>query len=268
MYRNCLLSIIAVTLAVIVWNYEIHMKPRYGSEPVSEVAPEEEKPTVTVLCYGDSNTWGNNPADDGGRYPKSVRWPGVLGTMLGDRYDVVSEGLNGRQTGVWFDDIYIEDGLAALPAALATDYPVDVLIFMLGTNDCKTRTDIPVSDIGAGMEELIHTSRETLRDLQGYEPEIIVVSPPSILECVSDSWLAKHFDKKSIQKCQELKTIYQKICEKEHCIFVNGTDTIDVSEEDGVHLTPEGHQQLAELLYKTIQDLETDKTEGSADTNS
>ena len=31
----------------------------------------------TVLCYGDSNTWGYEPAT-GKRVPEDVRWPGVL----------------------------------------------------------------------------------------------------------------------------------------------------------------------------------------------
>ena len=208
-----------------------------------------------IIAFGDSNTWGNNP-EDSLRYPKNVRWPAVLDKMLGDQYDVISEGLNGRQTGVWFDDIYPEDGLVSLPITLATDYPIDVLIFMIGTNDCKTRTDIPINDIGTGIEELIHCAREKLLDIQGYEPKIIVVSPPSILECVSDSWLANQFDENSIQKCQGLKDVYQEVCEKEGCVFVNGTDTIDVSEIDGVHLSPKGHQQLAELMYETIQSLD------------
>lgn len=36
---------------------------------------------VTVLCYGDSNTYGYNPAN-GMRYPESVRWTGRLQKLL------------------------------------------------------------------------------------------------------------------------------------------------------------------------------------------
>jgi lysophospholipase L1-like esterase len=31
----------------------------------------------TVMCYGDSLTWGYNPSD-ATRYPFEQRWPGVL----------------------------------------------------------------------------------------------------------------------------------------------------------------------------------------------
>jgi len=55
----------------------------------------------TVLCYGDSNTWGYDPATQS-RYPREVRWPRVLRKELGDGYLVIEEGLNGRTT-VWDD---------------------------------------------------------------------------------------------------------------------------------------------------------------------
>lgn len=31
----------------------------------------------TILCYGDSNTWGADPVT-GGRLALDVRWPGVM----------------------------------------------------------------------------------------------------------------------------------------------------------------------------------------------
>ena len=38
-----------------------------------------------ILCYGDSNTWGADPADDSRRFEWPVRWPGVLQRELGRR---------------------------------------------------------------------------------------------------------------------------------------------------------------------------------------
>lgn len=57
----------------------------------------------TILCYGDSNTWGYNP-DGSGRYPKHIRWTSVLQKELGENFDVIPEGLNGRTT-VWDDPV-------------------------------------------------------------------------------------------------------------------------------------------------------------------
>jgi lysophospholipase L1-like esterase len=43
----------------------------------------------TVLCYGDSNTWGFVPGSEGRRFPLEVRWTGVLQAELGSEYRVI-----------------------------------------------------------------------------------------------------------------------------------------------------------------------------------
>ena len=88
----------------------------------------------TVLCFGDSNTWGYSP-DDGERFAPDVRWPGVLAARLGDDWRVIEEGLNGRTSA--FDDPLdpILNGKTFLPVCLATHAPIDVVVIMLGTND-------------------------------------------------------------------------------------------------------------------------------------
>ena len=53
----------------------------------------------TILCYGDSNTWGWNPIGKS-RFAKDVRWTGVLQQALEESYEVISEGLPGRPYGL------------------------------------------------------------------------------------------------------------------------------------------------------------------------
>ena len=55
----------------------------------------------TVLCYGDSLTWGYDAASLD-RHPLEDRWPSVLQATLGGGVEVIAEGLNGRTTA--FDD--------------------------------------------------------------------------------------------------------------------------------------------------------------------
>lgn len=50
-----------------------------------------------ILCFGDSNTWGAVPAE-GTRHPDDVRWTGILAAELGNEYQVIEEGYNGRTT--------------------------------------------------------------------------------------------------------------------------------------------------------------------------
>ena len=57
----------------------------------------------TILCYGDSNTWGYNP-ETKDRFSIDIRWPGKPRNILGLDYFIIEEGLNGRTT-VWDDPI-------------------------------------------------------------------------------------------------------------------------------------------------------------------
>ncbi len=75
-----------------------------------------EPDAVRVLCFGDSNTHGA-PGDDPEyvRLGPDVRWTGRLQRLLGDGYDVVEEGLNGRTTDVDYVDRPHCNGRTAFP---------------------------------------------------------------------------------------------------------------------------------------------------------
>ena len=45
----------------------------------------------TILCYGDSLTWGYN-AEGPSRHAYEDRWPSVLQAELGDAVHVIPEG--------------------------------------------------------------------------------------------------------------------------------------------------------------------------------
>ena len=48
-----------------------------------------------ILCFGDSLTWGYDP-EKRQRFDADSRWPRVMGSLLGDGYEVIEEGQNGR----------------------------------------------------------------------------------------------------------------------------------------------------------------------------
>ena len=95
-----------------------------------------EKEKKTILCYGDSNTWGYNPVN-GLRYPEDVRWTGRLQKLLGPSYRVIEEGCNGRTTVYADPEEGWKCGLTYLCPCLNSHKPIDVVILMLGSNDLK-----------------------------------------------------------------------------------------------------------------------------------
>ena len=109
----------------------------------------------TVLCFGDSNTWGFIPGTDAHRYPWPQRLCGIVQEKLGGDWRVVEEGLNGRTT--IFDDPMEPDrnGKLALPMLLKTHAPLDAVTVMLGTNDLKHLFGLDPKDIALGAATLI-----------------------------------------------------------------------------------------------------------------
>jgi lysophospholipase L1-like esterase len=92
----------------------------------------------TVLCYGDSNTWGYDPVSQS-RFDIHTRWAGVARDLLGSDWHVIEEGLNGRTT-VWDDPIEGDkNGKTYLPPCLATHRPLDVVCSARTIAKCASR---------------------------------------------------------------------------------------------------------------------------------
>ena len=118
----------------------------------------------TIVCYGDSNTWGAVPMPGRmlpERFAPQERWPGVLRETLGAGFTVIEEGLNGRTTCL---DDPIEglhkNGLKHLPVILESHAPIDLLIVMLGTNDLKYRLSMSPDDIADGAGLLVDLAKK------------------------------------------------------------------------------------------------------------
>lgn len=93
---------------------------------------------MNILCFGDSNTYGYKP-DGTGRFDTNTRWTSLLQKKLGADHRVIEEALCGRTT-VFQDDLREgRRGLDLIGVTLEMHNPIDLLIVMLGTNDCKTR---------------------------------------------------------------------------------------------------------------------------------
>lgn len=204
---------------------------------------------ISVLCYGDSNTYGYDPYTSG-RYPYEKRWTTILGELLGDRYEVISEGLNGRTTAHDRPGAAWKNGVSSFTACLGTHKPVDYLIIMLGTNDCNDSLGLSAEQIAAGMETLVSTTEKEAPGLQGYIPEMIVTVPAEIRGDLERSPFACEISSAAAQKSHDIGPLYKSIAETHGIRFADASGA-EVS-DDCEHLTEEGHKQLAELLFAAV----------------
>lgn len=209
----------------------------------------------TIVCYGDSNTWGYIPGLEKRRYPPEIRWPCVMARLLGDGYRVVEEGLSGRTTvrddPIEGGETVDKNGINTLGAILDTHSPIDLVIIMLGTNDLKRRFNLPAFEVALGVELLIKTTRNpAFGPGRSSVPEILVVCPPPILEipethgAVFEGGAARSLD---------LEREFGKMCQRQAVPVLYAAHYIESDSNDGIHFAPESHALLAEKLAAWVK---------------
>ena len=213
-----------------------------------------------ILCFGDSNTHGYcaDPTDcqDGGiRFPEEQRWTQLLQRALGDDYLVIEEGLSGRTT--CFDDP-IHEGLNALGyiyPCLKSHEPIDLLIIMLGTNDCKDRFYASAACIGIGMARLVKKAKDT-ECWGSHVPNILVIAPPPIGEGMLTSPVADTMGTLCVEKSRQLGKYYREQCELLGVHFLDAGEVgCEFNQVDFMHLTSRGHAALAQRLSTLVPQL-------------
>lgn len=202
-----------------------------------------------ILCYGDSNTWGLIPGTID-RYEWNIRWTGLLQEKLKEHgFRVIEEGLCGRTT-VFQDALRAgRRGSDLLPVLLESHRPVEAVILMLGTNDCKTVYRASAEVIGMGIGYLLNQIRRTAP-----EAKILLVSPIHLGDRVWEEGFDPEFDKDSVEVSRKLKAVYQKIAGKYGVEFLAASDCAVPSPVDREHLDEEGHRCFADALYQKLID--------------
>lgn len=204
-----------------------------------------------ILCFGDSNTYGYIPGGKG-RYGWNVRWTSILADRLyAEEIRVTEEGLCGRTTV--FEDELREDrkGSDLLPALLESHKPLDTVILMLGTNDCKSYYHASAEVIGLGVEKLIGQIRQADRSIK-----ILLISPILLGEEVWKAEFDPEFDRESVETARKLKAVYQRIAVEQGTYFMAASDYATPSPVDQEHLDEEGHRRLAEAVYRKLTEIQ------------
>ena len=203
----------------------------------------------TVLCYGDSNTWGYEPAT-GNRFPEDVRWPGVLAHELGDDFRVIEEALNGRTT-VRDDPVEeYKNGKDYLRPCLESQAPLDLVIIALGVNDLKARFFASASDAADGAGVLVSIAQRSGVGPGGNSPAVLLVAPPPVGHLTE---LAQMFAGAG-EKSKGFSRQYRRVAQKYGCRLLDAGEVVQASDRDGIHLEAAEHRKLGEDIATSVKE--------------
>jgi len=204
-----------------------------------------------ILCFGDSNTFASHPL--GGRHPYETRWTGRLQMLLGSEYRVIEEGLGGRTT-VFEDQISPgRNGRTALPQAIASHNPIDLIILMLGTNDLKEQYHVTAWDLGKAMEQLMQIIEAFPYAPHYKEPQVLLVSPIEVGERVESTFGC--FANAAAARSKQFAEIYAAVAKQYGVHFFDAATVARPSAEDQLHMDADSHRALADALADRVREI-------------
>jgi lysophospholipase L1-like esterase len=202
----------------------------------------------TVLCFGDSNTWGYVPGSDGERFPPGVRWASRLATALGGEWDVIAEGLNGRTATMDSPVADGRNGLTYLMPCLHSHMPLDIVVIYLGTNDAGDRYSLPAETVAGAVGRLVRVVRTSEAGPNSSAPEVLVVCPPPFGQLDPDGSFAN-----AGAKSRQLGRWFAEVCRELNCELLDLNGIAAYSDLDGIHLEAEGHAAVAAAVEERLR---------------
>ena len=199
-----------------------------------------------AFFYGDSNTFGYDPADYyGGRYPRPQRWSYLLEKALQGEWEVVEDGMPGRvipAAGVFRE---------YLGKRLMADMPMDLFGVMLGTNDLLGTKKPSAAKTAREMDGFITFLLEL-----GIE-KILLIAPPKI-ELTDQSFEASYVegDRSYAQlyrgEGRELTRLYRELAARRGLLFADASSWDLDFAFDAVHLSEKGNETFAAEMAKVM----------------
>ena len=208
---------------------------------------------LRVLCFGDSNTYGC-PGDDIDyvRLPADRRWTGLLQDLMGDGYEVIEEGLNGRTTDVDYDDRPGHNGRPYFGPCLLSHQPLDVVVIMLGSNCSQACFACTPTLIAEALHGYIDDVAANVTE-GGRVPVIVLVSPVRIDDTAEwfEEISAGDFDPAIVSRSRSLTDETRRVAQERSVLYADAAQVASVG-ADGLHFTVDSHPRFAELIATTI----------------
>lgn len=176
---------------------------------------------MTILCYGDSNTFGFDPRSSlGGRYDADCRWVDILAAETG--WEVRNNGMNGRE----------------IPRrAPAFSSSADLLVIMLGTNDLLQ---------GCSAAETAVRMENFLSRLAFSKEKILLIAPPPLSR---GAWVT---EQRLVDESAKLAGEYRMLAGRWGVRFLDAGEWEIPMAFDGVHFTEEGNRGFAREFRRCL----------------
>ncbi len=206
-----------------------------------------------ILVYGDSLTWGSVPGEPK-QHNAQTRWPNVMSSVLGENYEVTTDGLRGRLTAY---DEHLADcnrnASQTLPTALYSHAPLDLVILFLGTNDMQPH--IAGTSIAAmqGMRRLVTIVQNHFAGPDIPNPKVLIVSPPRL--CKTHDEFYTDFFEGTIEQSYKLAEYFQQIAQEKDCSFFDAGSVAQTSPIDGVHLDAQNTINIGKALAPIVEEI-------------
>jgi lysophospholipase L1-like esterase len=210
----------------------------------------------SILCYGDSLTFGANPIPGGARHAHEDRWPGALEAKLGGKARVIAEGLGGRTTvhDDWFADAD-RNGARLLPTLLRSHSPLDMVIIMLGTNDLKPFLGRTAHEASIGVRRLVQIVRAHAAAERQALPKIVIVAPPPLCDTDHPEMLLHFGGRGAIDESRQFSRWYTLRANEEGVAFFDAGTVANADPNDGVHLDAANTRAIGEGLAPLVTEI-------------
>ncbi len=214
-----------------------------------------------VLAYGDCNTWGWVPVEQGFPstcYDDPLRWTGVAARLLSLDYLIEVDGLSARAID---QDDPIDWGTIAgrdlngrthLPAAIARAMPLDLVVLLLGTNDTRADYARSASDITQSAVSLARLCETCTGVATPYRPPTALVVAPVPLSAINHPDQGRFFEGAG-PKSRALGAAMRDAAAAAGLALADAAEAVpETHGTDGIYLSEDDHLRLGAHLAAAI----------------
>src|SRR5699024_4071786 len=178
---------------------------------------------------------------------------------LGKDFQVIEAGLNSRTTVIDDEVEKYRNGLKYIDVVVERNWPLDLVILMLGTNDMKVRYQAQAVDIAEGARSIVREIRRLHQEIRpDWMPQILLVSPLLVGEKIRDglSDCSEGFGGERVYwLSRELAPLYQQVAREEGCHFLDAGSVAYAGTAAALHLEEEGHRDLAAAMEAKVREI-------------